>query len=253
MNAELRLRDLPFAVRLGFTGAIASLLLGVWASLEHLEDHHQNRDGRPGVSLDDLKGAYHGIDAPSPLVQALESGHPNTLAVEDRALLLKWLNSEKQSENFDNPDLGASAPAEVIQRGCLACHARKSTQGEGIGQRVPLEYWDDVQKLVFARHIDATPKEILITSTHTHALSLGTLTLVISLLVLCTRFGSRWKSAIVLLGGLGLATDLAGWWLSRAEADLVWLVIVGGACWSFSTAMGALLVLVELWLPKSRR
>jgi hypothetical protein len=252
MNPSFRLRDLSLAVRIGLTGVVASLVLGVWAGMAHLRDHHQNRDAKPGVSFDDLAGAYHGIDVPSPLVAALERGHPDGFASADRELLLTWLRSQKQSENYDNPDLGLAAPAEVLQRSCLACHSRKSTEGDGIGQRVPLEYWDDVEKVAFARRIDATPVEILVTSTHTHALSLAVVTLAVIGLGLCTRFSGAVKSGVALLGGVGLAADLAGWWLARVDASLVWLVIAGGACWAVSTVGGAVLVLVEMWLPKQR-
>ncbi len=46
-----RLRDQPFAVRLGLTGVVLSLLLGVGASLGHIERQHRNRDERPGHPL----------------------------------------------------------------------------------------------------------------------------------------------------------------------------------------------------------
>ncbi len=252
MNAAMRLRDFPFAFRLGLTGVVASLMLGVWASLEHLKDHHQNRDGRPGVSLDDLKGAYHGIDNPAPLVVALERNHPDGLKADDRAALLKWLKADKVSENYDNPDLGASAPAELIQRDCLSCHARKSTDKSGIGAKFPLDYWDDVQKLAFSHHLDATPEEILVTSTHTHALALGVVSIALGFLAWFTRFASALRSLPMFFTGVGLASDLAGWWLTRSSEEFIWLIVGGGASWTLGAVLSALFVLLELWLPKSR-
>jgi hypothetical protein len=253
MKVEPRLRDLAFGVRLGLTGVVAALLVGLWASLAHLRHHHANRDARPGVSLDDLVGAYHGIDAPAPLATALERGHPEGLDAAARRALAQWLASDKKSENYDNPDLGEQAPAELIQRHCLSCHARASADSSGIGKRIPLDYWDDVEKLAFARHLDATPEEILVTSTHTHALSLAVVTLAVIFLVQATRFSVALKSSVALLGGAGLAIDLAGWWLARTSAPLVWLVVIGGFAWSLSTALGSALVLAELWLPRRSR
>lgn len=59
-----RLRDLTLPGRLGVTCLLLVIAGGLWASMEHLEDHHENRDSKPGVSLNDLKGAYHGVWLP---------------------------------------------------------------------------------------------------------------------------------------------------------------------------------------------
>lgn len=253
MNPTFRLRELPLAFRLGLTGVVGAVLLGLWASLSHLEEHHQNRDARPGVSVDDLVGAYHGIDNPAPFVVALEREHPEEQPAAARELLLKWLRGDKVSENFDNPDLGDSAPAEIIARDCLQCHSRKSTQGEGIGQKIPLEYWDDVEKVAFARKLDPTPYPILVTSTHTHALAMATLAGLLMLLVWATRFAPFLRSAAAFLLGVGLACDLAGWFLARQSAALVWLVIAGGGAFASGVVLASALVLAELWLPRPRR
>lgn len=250
MNAALRLRDLPLGFRVGLTGVVGAIVLGLWASLSHLEEHHRNRDGQPGVSVDDLVGAYHGLDNPAPLVVALERGHPESQPAASRELLLKWLKSAKISDDFDNPDLGAAAPAEVLARDCVACHSRKATEGDGIGQKLPLEYWDDVEKVAFSRKLDATPESILITSTHTHALSMAVVSCVLMFLAWSTRFAPRLKSGLALLLGLGLACDLAGWWLAREGASFIWLVILGGGAWSVGALLGCLLALAELWLPR---
>jgi hypothetical protein len=250
MNADFRLRDLPLGFRVGLTGVLGAIVLGLWASLEHLREHHHNRDGRPGVSVDDLAGAYHGLDNPAPLVVVLERGHPESQPAANRELLLKWLRSAKVSDDFDNPDLGDAAPAEVLARDCMECHGRKATAGDGIGQTVPLDYWDDVEKVAFARKLDPTPESILITSTHTHALSMAVVSCVLMFLAWWTRFASWMKSGIALLLGLGLACDLAGWWLARESTVFVGLVIAGGGAWVAGAAFACLLALAELWLPR---
>lgn len=250
MSATPRLCELPLGFRLGLTGVIASLLLGVWASLRHVQDHHEKRDERPGVSLDDLRGAYHGIENRAAFALALDRGHPDGLAAADRALLESWLAGGKLSEQYDDPDLGASAPAEVIQRACLACHARNAA--DGIGRSVPLEYWDDVAKVVVARRIDAVPEEVLTTSTHTHALSMALMTLAVGALAFCTRWPRRLTGALAALTGLGLACDLAGWWLARGDVAFVWFVVAGGSAWAAATVASLALALLDLWLPRPR-
>ena len=247
MAVASRLRALPATARLGLTGIVLALVLGLWASLEHLEDHHQGRDGEPGVSLDDLTGAYHGLDRPAAMRVALERGHPEGLADAERALLVDWLSGGQVSERYDDLELGDFSPAEVIGRGCLDCHSRQSD--DAAAAAIPLEYWDDVSRVAFSRSLEPTPRAILVTSLHTHATSLA----VLSLVVLALLWGTRWPrglcGALVGVCGLALAVDLASQMHARDHEGLVLGVALGGAAWGLAVGLALALVLLDLWLP----
>ena len=251
-----RLRQLDASVRLGLTLLLLVLAGGFLAAGLHLAEHHEDRDERAGLSLDDLRGAYSGLASPAPLATALEQGHPaelehaERLPDPERALLLGWLAGERIGEDFDNLDLGDAAPAEVLAARCLGCHARGAD--DPVGQTLPLEYWDDVKRVAYAREIAATDGAILLASTHTHALALASTTLVLAALMLLTRWPVRLRNALVCLAGVGLALDLAGWWLARGTPAFVYAVVIGGGL--YALAMGAMLlaVIVDLWRPAAR-
>ena len=244
------LRDLSVGYRLGITGLVISLLIGLWASVGYLGQHHQNRDQKPGVSVDDLLGAYHGVDNQAPLLTALERGHPEELPDSDRELLLTWLRGDRVSEEYDDPDLGDVTPAEILDASCLSCHSRQATEGDGIGETYPLDYWDDVQKIAFSRHLDPVPEEILLVSTHTHAISLGVLSLVVLFLLHATRWPGAMCGALAAVCGLGLLADLASWWITRTQPGFIYVIIVGGALWAASIAISCVAVVLDLWLPR---
>lgn len=244
----LRLRELGLGVRIALTSLVLAFLIGFAASAQHLVNHHENRDGQPGVSLTDLEGAYHGVSATAPLVSALERGHPEELPDGERALLLGWLGGERISEDYDNFDLGDSAPAEIIARSCVDCHGR----GDATPDVPALEYWDDVAKLAFSREIAAVPEEILAASTHTHALTLAAISVAIGLLWLGTRWPRWLKEWSFALGGLALLADLVCWWLAREHAGLVVLIAISGAVYAGVMVLALLGVLVDLWLPAPR-
>jgi hypothetical protein len=247
MGTDSRLRALPATARLGLTGIVLSLLLGLWAALEQLEEHHHNRDGSPGVSLDDLTGAYHGLDRPAALVVALERGHPEGLPEAERRVLLAWLSGGRVSEQYDDLELGDSSPAEVLGRNCLDCHARAS--GDAAAAALPLEYWDDVARVAFSRSLEPTPRAILWTSLHTHATSLAVLSAVALALLWATRWPRGLAGLIAGLCGVSLAVDLACQILARESEALVLGVAAGGALWGLSLGLACALVLVDLWLP----
>jgi len=251
-RATLRLRALPRSGRLGLTGAVLVLLLGLWASNEHLRLHHQNRDQRPGVSLMDIVGAYHGVSAPSALRSSLERGHPPELAEGTRSALLRWLASDPNaiSRDYDNLDLGDFAPSELIAGNCLHCHGQAEAATTGGG--VLLANWDSVKRLAFPVQIEPVPYQILVASTHAHAMTLAGLAVVTALLLWCSRWRPALSGVLLLMIGGGLILDVGGWWATRWNASFVYSIVAGGALYNVGTILAILLTLAELWLPPSR-
>jgi len=243
----LSLRELPLGARVGLSGVLLVLIGGFAASGAHLLEHHAGRDDEPGLSLDDLRGAYHGVRTPARMIVALEAGHPEDLPGGSRRALLEWLRGSRISEDYDNLDLGDAAPAEIVARRCKNCHARSAAEGDGIGRSVPLEFWDDVKRFAFSRDIRPTPTSILAASTHTHALALGTLTIVVGALAWLTSWPRRLVHAALALFGLSLAIDVAAWWLARLDPIFVLVLAGAGAAYNGLAVLLLLGALVDLW------
>ncbi|MCA9290602.1 MAG: hypothetical protein KDA25_05705 [Phycisphaerales bacterium] len=252
-DSPFRLRTIHVLGRVGLTCIVLVMLGGLAASFRHVVDHHENRDERPGLSMDDVRGAYHGLNSEAPLRRALEANHPAevagaaALADADRTVLLTWLSGDRISSDYDNLDLGDAAPAEIIAAHCLSCHDRQGASKTGGG--VPLEYWDDVKSVAFAREISRTGDEIIIASLHAHTLALATLALGIGGLLLATTWRRRFAGLMIGLMGVGLLGDLAGQWLTRDAVGFAWLIVIGGTMFGGAATLSLLAVLVELWRP----
>jgi len=121
------LRSLPYSFRAGIALLTITLVGGYFVSGLFLRWHYENRDEKPGLTMNDFVGAYHGVQSPSPLIEALESGHPESLSDPERAALLEWLRGDRLSQDYDNLDLGENAPSEIIAFNCLDCHTRSAT------------------------------------------------------------------------------------------------------------------------------
>src|SRR5690606_34840907 len=164
---------------IGIGCLVLTLLGGAAVSGWYLRMHHDRRDDRHGFTLDDVRAHYHGIESKAAILVALEANHPDDLPAAERDILLAWLRSGRLSEDYDNLELGASAPGEVIAARCVSCHSRRAT-GDDAWPALPLEFFDDVRAVAFSRDVRPVDIQILAASTHTHALSLATLGLVIS-------------------------------------------------------------------------
>jgi len=253
----MKLRNLSPSVRFGLTCLLLVMLGGMIASAAHMYLHHSMRDEQPGLTMDDLRGAYHGVRTTAPMVTALERNHPweyevdepERLLPEERDVLLAWLRSDRLSDDYDNLDLGDAAPAEIIARTCLNCHTRQAG-GENACPEIPLEYFDDVMAISISREINPTSLEILTISTHTHALGLATLTIIVITLALHTRWPRHLVNTVVLLMGAALLTDLGAPWLTRWQVDFVWLLLISGMIYGGLTGLTILAIIIDLWLPK---
>lgn len=251
---RFRLRQLHFLARVGLTGLVLALGLGLISSALHLVNHYEKRDGVPGLTLDDIRAAYHGIDSPSALVLSLERGHPEELTQDDRAALLAWLGSDRVSEDFDSLDLGDDAPAEIIANSCLSCHARNASPASSqlAARDLPLEYWDDVRKHAFARSVPATPREIVLMSMHAHAPAMATMSIAVALLGVASVFPRWMTGGLVGLMGLSLIADLASWLLAREMVEFVYVIVGAGALYNLATGLLLVVVVLELWRPRTR-
>lgn len=252
---SFRLRDLPVAGRLSLTFLMFVLLGGYATSLLHMREHHQNRDEVEGLSLTDLRSAYHGALIISPLITALKGGHPGELQgaaapnAGIRATLLAWLEGDANLilPNWDNLDLGDDVPADLLDMSCVGCHSRSAA--EDLRADPPLEFLDDIRAVAFSREISPADTKILLASTHTHALALGVLTVVLCLLMYATAASERKKGLMCLLASGGLLVDLLAWWAARLAMSFVPLIIAGGVAHAVGVVLIILTVLVDLWRP----
>lgn len=253
-----RLRDLGFFARLGVAGLVLTIIGGAIASGMYLAMHHGGRDLQDGLTVNDVRAHYHGVQSRAPLIEALEGGHPDEIdggVLDDasRTILLSWLRGEaaQLSRQFDNLDLGADAPAEIMAVACLDCHSR-SASGENAYPEMPLEYWDDVESVAISTAIQPVDGEILAASTHTHALGMGAVGVAIVLLALLTCWPARLIGVVVAATGVGLVTDIGGWWLTREMAEFAYLVVVGGVLYNGGLTVLSVLILLDLCMPKKK-
>lgn len=247
-----RLSSLGLLSKVGLIFLVLTLLTGYIVSGIFLNMEYENRDERPGLTMTDIVGAYHGVTSPSPLLDSLQRGHPETLADDKRAALVAWLESGRIGEDYDNFDLGDMAPAEIIAENCLSCHTRGATEGDGIGDRVPLAYFSDIQGIAVSREINPKNERIIALSMHVHAPSLSMVLIVLTLMGAMTRWPRLFVGGLASIAGVGLFLDIIGQWLARSDAIWAYAIVGGGFASSMGVGILGLLVIGELILPAKR-
>lgn len=251
MNSTVRfqLRHLGWFARLGVAGIVLTLLGGLIASAAYVHIHHAKKDGRDELSMTDLKGSYHGVESPALLLETIEAGHPEAMPEDERDALIEWLRGDRIAQDFDRLDLGDTAPAEIIAVNCLECHARRAADQHEIARTVPLDYWDDISRMAFPLKLDPPSIDILVVSTHTHALSIATIAGLTMLLLVATSWPRGVIGVLIGLSGLALLADISAWWLARLSPGFVYMIVASGSAFLVVTAVAQLAILVDLCRP----
>ena len=150
-------RKLPFAGRLSLTLVLAILGGGYISSFLFMVDHHQNRDGREGLSKVDIEGIYSGTVRPPIFADLLRDGHPTehdseaALDETDREVLLEWLTGENIAANWSNIDFGDGygSPQEIVGMACASCHGAAAPAERRAEPE--LDDWSDYQEIALEK------------------------------------------------------------------------------------------------------
>lgn len=244
------LRNLPVLARVGLSGLMLVLLMGMGASAAHLVFHDANRDESPRFTMDDVRAAYHGLDRPSAMEAALERGHPETLSAEHREVLLRWVRSGRVSEDHDSIDLGSASPSEIMASSCMACHGPAGKDPRATAVRLaPMEA---LKRASSAKRVNVTPVRVVAMSMHTHATTLGMLGVLVGMLAWLTRMPRGVAGAMIAVLGIGMAADFVCWWWARSWEPAVWGIVVGGAAANGMLTLMAAVVIVDAWWMRRR-
>jgi len=108
--------ELPFSLRILYTGALCILGMGYLFGMLYLIHVYSGRDGKPGLSYEDLVIAYTGSGKGSRLESALRGPMSSMLPAEEANALVSWAQKGADRptyETFIRP---------TIDKRCMSCH-----------------------------------------------------------------------------------------------------------------------------------
>ncbi len=264
------LSGLPGGLRVMLTAFLAIIGFGYLTAIANIYHRHRHADGRPGLSMDDVRAVYSGLTvastevAPSRMLTMLRGAMREYADdEEDFTTLEGWLMDGGSEAGLDEGP-PKKTPRRAIIRNCLRCHARST--GTDISRKSPFgpdEFEVDyalLRPLASAgTSAEGTTRHVppqytlarLVLVSHMHMLSIPMFTLVVGVLFMVSRFPARWRSVLLPLPMLALALDFAGWWLARVSGGLVYLLALAGAAFGLVFGLQLLTVTIELWRPNA--
>ncbi len=281
-NAPIRLAGFSTAAKVTLT---LFLLLGgggYQVAAYKIYVWHQDADGAAGMTADDLRAVYHGLE--KEVTESLREALPSEMLKEvspggkmrkhlvkggetaERALVA-WLKAGAIEADFDKAALalaGDPAARQVIRERCVECHNAQGGDAEDLPYADTTEAqprFELVAKVATppaakvteeTRTIRIEPTSVreLIHITHAHILSIPVFALIVAGLFLLTGFGPKFKLILGPLPLLATCVDIGSWWLARPYEPFIHVIAAAGAVFSVAFGVQILCVFVSMWFGR---
>jgi hypothetical protein len=279
---SFRLARLSFAGKLLITFFLLIVGVGYLVATANIYFHHHENDLEPGLTLDDLKRAFHGLEKEvtpeatvtvnSPMLEQVREdgdmreyldlgGEPAVRA------LITWLEDGAKEETFAVAGFAADgdpSAQQVLADQCIECHNADGGDAEDYAfadefdSEPQFEYIEFYVEPEFER-TESGPQVIslkpislprLVHVTHTHIFTIPAFLLITAALFLMTGYGPIIKTILVPLPLFTVFLDIGGWWLARFAEPGIYLIAAAGTILGPAFALQILGILASMWFGK---
>lgn len=230
-------QELPASMRTLFTGALLVVGLGYLFAILYVFAAHSAADGRPGLSVDDIKITYSGSTETTPLEKALRGPMSGMLPQRDLATLIEWIHEGANKRAYE---AGIEA---IVDTNCLSCHDGSNPHlsnldgFENVSEVVAQDTGADIYTLVRVSHI--------------HLFGLTFIFFIIGFIFSHAYMRPVWlKSLIIAAPFFGVIADVLGWYVTKVFTPFAWVVLIAGAINGLSFAIMWVVSMYQMWFYK---
>jgi hypothetical protein len=278
----LRLARLSLPAKLLITLLLLIIGPGYLFSTANMYFKHQNADGVPGLTIDDLRAAFHGMTKTiqpedtvivnSSMLKEVRPGGEMREHLEkggEPAIrgLIKWLENAAKEDEFTKPGLvdpGDPSAQAIIKAHCIECHNANGGDMEEIPYAATATS-DPEYKLVWVtakpdikretagiQTIEIKPPSVarLVHVTHAHVMTVPMFTFVVGVLFLMTGIRQSIKLVLGPLPMLAVLLDISSWWIARYVEPFIYVIGAAGGLHGATYALQILCILGSLWFGK---
>ena len=230
-------QELPASMRTLFTGALLVVGLGYLFAILYVFAAHSAADGRPGLSVEDIKITYSGSTETTPLEKALRGPMSGMLPQRDLATLIEWIHEGANKRAYE---AGIEA---IVDTNCLSCHDGSNPHlsnldgFENVSEVVAQDTGADIYTLVRVSHI--------------HLFGLTFIFFIIGFIFSHAYMRPVWlKSLIIAAPFFGVIADVLGWYVTKVFTPFAWVVLIAGAINGLSFAVMWVVSMYQMWFYK---
>ena len=229
--------DLPQSLKVLYTMVLLIMGFGYVFAMIQIFEVHSGRDGKPGLSVQDVRIAYSGSKTDTRLEAAIKGPMNSMLQQSEANTIITWVREGAGQDQFE------AQVMPVLESRCLACH-------DGSNPHIPnLSTFDQVSQLT----IMDTGVSIgtLVRVSHIHLFGLTFIFAFMGLIFSHSYVRRQWvKSVVIVIPFVAIFLDIMSWWLTKVSAPFAYVVVIGGGLMGLSFAYQWLVSMYQLWFFK---
>lgn len=224
-------------MRVLFTSTLLVVGLGYLFAILYVFAAHASADGRPGLSVDDIKITYSGSKETTPLEKALRGPMSGMLPAQDLETMIGWIVDGADKRTYN------AIIEPIVEESCLSCHDGSNPHLSN------LDGFENIQTTV-AQDTGAD-LYTLVRVSHIHLFGLTFIFFIVGFIFSHAYLRPVWlKAAIIATPFIGVMSDVLGWYLTKVFTPFAWVVMIAGLFNGLSFAIMWLVSMYQMWLYK---
>lgn len=231
-----RFSDISTSEKILNTVFLLTIGLGYIMALINMYYTHQGRDGKPGLSIEDIVIMYHGSNTQTRLGSAINGiMEPNLKYKSDKEVILKWIHAGAEKAEYENN------VAPILNRDCTHCH------NPSINPSLPdLTDFAGVSKVA---HAGGASLPVLVRVSHIHLFGIAFILYFIGRIFLLCDINVYVKRVAVVIPFAAMLLDVLSWFITKSISGFAYVVVLSGALMGLSMAVQILLSVYQMWAP----
>ncbi|NOT84046.1 MAG: hypothetical protein HOP02_04530 [Methylococcaceae bacterium] len=235
-----RFKDISISERILNTVFLLTLGLGYIVALTNLYYTHQGRDGKPGLSVEDVMINYHGSDDQTRLGTAIEGPMlPNLKFRSDKDVILRWIQN-----GADAPEYNEKI-APILNRDCILCHS------PSINPSLP--DLTNYQGAAEVAHSGGATLSALIRVSHIHLFGIAFILFFIGKIFLLCDINVIVKRIAVVIPFAAMLLDVLSWFVTKSIPTFAYVVVASGTLMGISMGLQILISVYQMWFYKNNQ
>lgn len=229
-----RFSDISVSERILNTVFLLTIGLGYIMALINMYYTHQGRDGKPGLSIQDIVIMYHGSNDQTRLGTAINGIMlPNLKYKGDKEVILKWIHDGAEETGYKN-DI-----APILDRDCVHCHS------PSINPSLPdLSNYAGVSEVA---HSGGATLPVLVRVSHIHLFGIAFILFFIGKIFLLCDINIYVKRVAVVIPFAAMLLDVMSWFITKSLSGFAYVVVLSGALMGLSMGVQILLSIYQMW------
>jgi hypothetical protein len=233
-----RFQDASVSERILDTMFLITIGVGLLFALYYVYVTHQGNDGKPGLSVADIRIAYYGKHQQTRLGAAINGPMSDRFDnPEQKQVILKWIDHGASEEGYKRD------VAPIVNTRCIMCHSAEAGMG-----LPPLTSYADIKKLT--KTDTGASLESLVRVSHIHLFGIAFILFFLGRLFIMCEMPVILKRITVAIPFLAMLADILSWFATKILPGFAYVVFIAGALLYLSIAVQIFVSLYQMWFFK---